>query len=108
MIHLSATYRGIVDGAAANTGQVFTPALLAVHPGSGAAGTQVTVTGSGFCAGEPVTLTWDGGSTLARVKTTRDGGFSTTVTVLTAPAGAHVITAPGGAAASPGRAPRSP
>jgi hypothetical protein len=27
---------------------VFTPALLAVHPGSGAAGTQVTVTGSGF------------------------------------------------------------
>lgn len=99
---------GLLTARRRNTAEVFTPALLAVHPGSGAAGTQVTVTGSGFCAGEPVTLTWDGGSTLARVKTTRDGGFSTTVTVLTAPAGAHVITAHGGAAASPGRAPRSP
>ena len=42
--------------AAAGTAEVFTPVLMSVKPASGPAGTKVTVTGSGFYAGETVTL----------------------------------------------------
>jgi large repetitive protein len=85
-----------VDGAAASTAEVFTPVLMSVNPASGPAGTQVTVTGSGFYAGETVTLLWDGATVLGHAKTTATGSFSTTITIPQATAGAHVIAARGG------------
>jgi len=81
--------------AAASTAEVFTPALISVTPASGPAGTKVTVTGSGFYAGETVTLSWDSFTVLGRAKTTATGSFSTTITIPTATAGAHVIGAQG-------------
>jgi hypothetical protein len=81
--------------AAAGTAEVFTPALMSVNPASGPAGTKVTVTGSGFYAGETVTLLWDSFTVLGRAKTTATGSFSTTITIPTATAGAHVINAQG-------------
>jgi hypothetical protein len=81
--------------AAAGTAEVFTPALMSVKPASGPAGTKVTVTGSGFYAGETVTLQWDSFTVLGRAKTTATGSFSTTITIPTATAGAHVISAQG-------------
>ena len=85
-----------LDGAAASTAEVFTPVLMSVNPASGPAGTQVTVTGSGFYAGETVTLLWDDATVLGHAKTTATGSFSTTITIPQAAAGAHVIAARGG------------
>ena len=84
-----------LDGAAASTAEVFTPVLMSVNPASGPAGTQVTVTGSGFYAGETVTLLWDGATVLGHPKPTTTGSFSTTLTIPQATAGAHVIAARG-------------
>jgi large repetitive protein len=81
--------------AAAGTAEVFTPVLMSLTPASGAVGTTVTVTGSGFYAGEAVKLLWDSSIVLANVKTTATGSFSTTITVPGATAGAHVIAAQG-------------
>ena len=68
---------------------------MSVNPASGPAGTKVTVTASGFYAGETVTLNWDGGTVLGHAKTTATGSFSATITIPTATAGAHVIAARG-------------
>jgi len=81
--------------AAAGTAEVFTPVLMSLTPASGAVGTTVTVTGSGFYAGEAVKLLWDSSIVLANVKTTATGSFSTTITIPSATAGAHVIAAQG-------------
>lgn len=78
------------DGAAVNTAELFTPVLLAVNPASGPAGAQVTVTGSGFFAGESVTLSFDF-SVIGHTKTTPAGTFSTTITVPQANAGPHTV-----------------
>jgi hypothetical protein len=83
------------DGAASSTAELFTPVLLAVTPGSGPAGTQVTVTGSGFYAGEPVTLLWDGASVLPRARTSATGTFSAKLTIPPATAGSHTLSARG-------------
>jgi hypothetical protein len=83
------------DAPASSTAELFTPALLAVNPGSGPAGTQVTVTGSGFFAGESVTLSWDGFSVLGHARTSATGAFSAKVTIPQATAGAHAVTALG-------------
>jgi N-acetylneuraminic acid mutarotase len=82
--------------AAAGSAEVFTPVLMSVKPASGPAGTEVTVTGSGFYAGETVTLLWDSFTVLGRAKTTATGSFSTTITIPTVTAGAHVIDLRGG------------
>jgi len=74
---------------------VFTPALMSLNPASGAAGTKVTVTGSGFYAGETVTLYWDSFTVLGSAKTTATGSFHTTITIPQATAGAHAIAAQG-------------
>ncbi|HET7244336.1 MAG TPA: hypothetical protein VFJ07_05815 [Streptosporangiaceae bacterium] len=42
-----------------------------------------------------MTLLWDSFTVLGRAKTTETGGFSTTITIPTATAGAHVIAAQG-------------
>ena len=81
--------------AAGSTAEVFTPVLVSLHPASGPAGTKVSVTGSGFYAGEAVKLLWDSSIVLANVKTTATGSFSTTITIPSATAGAHVIAAQG-------------
>jgi N-acetylneuraminic acid mutarotase len=82
-------------GASANTAEVFTPPLASVSPASGPVGTQVTVSGSGFYAGETVTLYWNSITVIDRVKTDTAGGFSATITIPKASTGAHTIEAQG-------------
>jgi N-acetylneuraminic acid mutarotase len=82
-------------GAATSTAELYTPVQVSVNPGSGPVGAKVTVTGSNFYAGESVTLYWDGGTILGKVKTNPAGGFTTTVTIPQATAGAHAISANG-------------
>lgn len=65
--------------------------VLGVSPGSGPAGIQVTVTGSGFTPGTG-TLRWDGADKKT-VNINGNGGFSTTFNVPNnATPGAHTIT----------------
>jgi len=80
---------------ATNTAEVFTPVLLSLSPSSGPVGTQVTVSGSGFFAGEQVSLRWDGGSVIGHARTSSSGAFSTTITVPPSSAGAHQVAASG-------------
>src|SRR5215831_18754016 len=77
------------------TAELFTPVLMSVHPTSGPVGTKVTVSGSGFYAGERVRLFWDSAEILARPTTTKTGTFTTTITIPQATAGAHQIAAQG-------------
>src|SRR5215472_12728866 len=77
------------------TAELFTPVLMSVHPTSGPVGTKVTVSGSGFYAGEGVRLFWDSAEILARPTTTKTGTFTTTITIPQATAGAHQIAAQG-------------
>ena len=69
--------------------------LMSVHPASGKAGSKVTVTGSGFYAGETVTLLWDSITVVGHAKATATGSFGTTITIPKATAGAHVIAVRG-------------
>jgi large repetitive protein len=80
-------------GAGTSTAELFTPVQMSAHPASGPVGTKVTVSGSGFYAGERVALFWDGQEILGRPATTRTGTFTTTITVPQATAGAHQIVA---------------
>jgi N-acetylneuraminic acid mutarotase len=82
-------------GPATTTAELFTPAAVSVSPASGAPGTQATVSGNGFYAGETVRLLWDSLTVLGHVKTSRTGTFSTTITIPQATAGAHRISAEG-------------
>jgi IPT/TIG domain len=76
--------------------ELYTPVLLSVNPTSGPAGSQVTVSGSAFYAGEGVTLVWDGGTVLGKVKADSSGAFSATIAIpATATAGVHDISARG-------------
>jgi hypothetical protein len=77
------------------TAELFTPTLLSANPRSGPAETRVTLTGSGFYAGETVDLTWDSTQALGKVKTSAAGDFTATVTIPAAPAGQHTISAAG-------------
>jgi N-acetylneuraminic acid mutarotase len=81
--------------AGTSTAEVFTPVLMSLSPAKGAVGTKVTVTGSGFYAGETVQLFFDGLSGLGRVKTSATGSFTSTITIPTAGAGPHQIAARG-------------
>jgi hypothetical protein len=82
-------------GPATSTAEVYTPTLVSVHPSSGAPGAQVTVSGSGFYAGETVKLLWDSLTVLGHTKTSRTGTFSTKITIPQATAGTHQISGQG-------------
>ncbi len=82
-------------GAGTGTAELFTPVLMSVHSTSGPVGTKVTVSGSGFYAGERVTLFWDSAEILGRPTATKTGTFTTTITIPQATAGAHQIAARG-------------
>jgi N-acetylneuraminic acid mutarotase len=77
------------------TAELYTPNLLFANPRSGPAGQQVTLTGSGFYAGETVKLTWDFGQLLGRVTTSAAGTFTAKVTIPAASPGQHTLTASG-------------
>ncbi len=82
-------------GAGTNTAELFTPVLVSLNPTSGPVGTKVTVTGSGFYAGETVSLFWDGGPIPGHAKTSKTGSFSIKITIPQASAGAHQIAVRG-------------
>ena len=84
------------DSAATSTAELFTPVLLSVHPARGPAGTKVTVSGSGFYAGEQVSVTWDSESVIGHARTNSSGAFSTAITVpQSSPAGSNEISVRG-------------
>jgi Kelch motif len=80
------------------TAELFLPFVVLMHPDRGPAGTQVTVSGSGFYAHEKVRLLWNLIDTkvVGRAFTTASGTFTTKVTI---PAGArpggHLVEARG-------------
>ena len=84
-----------------NTVSVITtaaPATITVSPTTGPTGSVVTVTGSGFAAGQQVSFRWDSNQNtqLASVGTNQSGGFSTTLHIpgsSDASLGQHVISA---------------
>ncbi|GMA32449.1 family 20 glycosylhydrolase [Litorihabitans aurantiacus] len=106
------TYRGAVtlsDGRTAPfTAEVRgAPASLTVDPTTAAQGTEVTVTGQGFAAGEPVALELHSEVVaLATVTADAAGNVSATVTIpADAPVGDHSVVAVGGVSAQRAEAP---
>ncbi|HYK27590.1 MAG TPA: kelch repeat-containing protein, partial [Streptosporangiaceae bacterium] len=77
------------------TAEFYTTTVMSLNPTSGPAGTQVTVTGSGFYAHETVTVSWNGQAVLAHVKTSPSGTFATKITIPQSPAGASTVSARG-------------
>jgi len=80
-----------------STAELFMPILVSMHPDRGPAGTQVTVSGSGFYAHETVRVLWNSVSRLiGRAFSTASGTFTIKVTI---PAGArpggHLVQAVG-------------
>ncbi|MDP8909258.1 MAG: M23 family metallopeptidase, partial [Chloroflexota bacterium] len=71
------------------------PPAVTVSPGSGAVGTNITITVGGFNAGETISLNWDG---VAWQSATADSAGSATVraTVPQLAAGSHTLQARGG------------
>jgi hypothetical protein len=81
--------------AATATAEFYTTTLIGLNPASGPAGTQVTVTGSGFYAHETAIVSWNGQAVLARAKTSASGTFATQITIPQSPAGASTLSARG-------------
>jgi len=76
--------------------EVYTSTLLAVSPASGPVGQAITISGSGFFAGEVVKVRWDySGKALASAKTSDTGTFVVHATVPASPTGAQTISAIG-------------
>jgi (2Fe-2S) ferredoxin len=83
-------------GAGTATAELYTPTLLSVNPASGPAGTQVTVTGSGFYAHETAALYWNGESpAIGHAKTSPSGTFTTKITIPPSPPGANTLAVRG-------------
>jgi IPT/TIG domain-containing protein/galactose oxidase-like protein len=84
-------------GAATNTAELFTPALVSVNPARGRGGTRVTVSGSGFYAGETVVVFFDGApAAVGHARTNSSGAFTTKITIpKSATAGADVLAVRG-------------
>lgn len=79
-----------LNGAFASRG-----ASISLSPTSGAAGSTIAVSGSGFKSGETITLTFDT-TQVASAQATSSGAFSAKLMVpATAATGAHAITATG-------------
>ncbi|ADJ26564.1 conserved hypothetical protein [Dehalogenimonas lykanthroporepellens BL-DC-9] len=68
---------------------------ITVNPDSGAVGSSVTVTGSGFSANTSVSFEWDGSaiSGVTAVTTNATGSFTKTFNIPAATSGEHTITA---------------
>lgn len=68
---------------------------LSITPTTGTAGTQITVTGSGFAANAPVAITWDNAALSPAVNTTASatGTISVTFTAPASARGQHAVKA---------------
>lgn len=91
----SGPHRVVATGSSASPGLTFlvTPSVT-VSPTTGVPGTQVTVTGSGFGAGETdVTVTYDGSAVVSGLSSSVVGGWSATFSVPPSAAGPHTIRA---------------
>jgi len=85
-----------LDGDAVATAEVYEPTLLDVTPASGPVGQAITISGSGFYAGEVVRILWDySGQALGRARTNDAGTFVVHTTVPSSPTGAQTISARG-------------
>jgi large repetitive protein len=85
----------IPGGQATATAELYTPILASMHPDSGPAGTRVTVSGSGFYAGETVRVLWDDKTAIGRATSSASGTFTCKVTIPSAKPGTHVVLAAG-------------
>ena len=78
------------------TAEVYQPTLLDVSPASGPPGQPVTVSGSGFFAGELVQVTFDFSTRIGQVTTSAAGTFTVHTKIpAAASAGAHTLQASG-------------
>lgn len=80
---------------ATSSTEVLTNTDLVANPSSGPTGTGVTLTGSGFFAGETISVRFAGGGLLATTTTGHDGTFVVMVTIPAASPGPHQLTAGG-------------
>lgn len=85
----------IPGGRATAIAELYTPILASMHPDSGPAGTQVTVSGSGFYAGETVRVLWDNKTAIGHATSSASGTFTCKVTIPAAKPGTYPVTAVG-------------
>ena len=81
----------VVQGASTAGGEFSVVPSIAVSPMSGAVGTTITVSGSGFDAASSFIVTWQGTSTVCSGSTNSNGGFSCSFAVPSATVGAATI-----------------
>ncbi|MBI4284614.1 MAG: IPT/TIG domain-containing protein [Chloroflexi bacterium] len=88
---------GNITSAATITGLTFTTgASISASRTTGPPGTSVTITGSGFGAGETgIVVTYDGTALTPNLTASAQGGWSTTITIPPSTAGSHTIDAAG-------------
>ena len=83
------------SGPPASTAELYTPILMSMRPGSGPAGTRVTVSGSNFYAHETVRVLWDNKKVAGHAVTSASGAFTCKITIPAAKPGRHLVVAVG-------------
>jgi N-acetylneuraminic acid mutarotase len=92
----------IPGGRATASAELYTPILASMHPDSGPAGSRVTVSGSGFYAGETVRVLWDNKTVIGHAASSAAGTFGTQVTIPAAKPGRYPVDAVGARSGSTG------
>ena len=80
------------DGTGSDSAEFTVKAAVSLSPTSGNAGTQITVSGTGFAANTTVTVSYDA-TQVATGSITATGAFSVTFTAPSSTGGSHTITA---------------
>ena len=89
----AATYQAEAsDGTGSDSTEFTVKAAVSLSPTSGNAGTQITVSGTGFAASGTVTISYDA-TQVATGSITATGTFSVTFTAPSSTGGSHTITA---------------
>jgi len=92
------------SGPPTRTAELYTPILMFMRPDRGPAGTQVTVSGSNFYAGETVRVLWDLTKDIGHATTSVSGTFTIKVTIPAAKPGKHTVDAVGSRSGPTGNA----
>ena len=94
--HSISAYGAVTPSGSISSVTLMVTAGISLNRSSGAPGSPVTVTGSGFGATETgITVTWDGAPVVTGISARGQGAWSATFTVPASVSGAHSVTAYG-------------